>query len=203
MVPKPVPPTVAAPPPSEASVRSDRLVPDAASSGTFRAAVEELFATHFPRVFRIVNRLSGEPDLAADVAQEAFVRLYERGSLPDTPVAWVITVALNRFRNRAAKQSRRLRLLTADRAARVLSDPPPSPARAADGAEARCQVRAALARLPERERQMLLLCAEGYRYRDIAAALNINEASVGTLLARAKRAFRDAYGAYGDDADAS
>ena len=35
------------------------------------------------------------------------------------------------------------------------------------------------------------------------AALNLNEASVGTLLARAKRAFRDAYGAYGDDADAS
>ena len=69
--------------------------------------------------------------------------------------------------------------------------------------EARDRVRAALARLPERECRMLLLCAEGYRYRDIAAALNINEASVGTLLARAKRAFRDAYGAYGDDADAS
>lgn len=186
-------------PPLAAESPSDRFPPDVVPSGAFRAAVEELFANHFPRVFRIVNRLSGEPDLAADVAQEAFVRLYERGSLPDTPVAWVITVALNRFRNRAAKHSRRLRLLTAERAARVLSDPPPSPAQAVAHDEARDRVRAALSRLPERDRQMLLLCAEGYRYRDIAAALNINEASVGTLLARAKRAFRDAYG----DADAS
>jgi RNA polymerase sigma-70 factor (ECF subfamily) len=200
---KSVPPTVVETPPSEVESRIDRLTPEAARSGAFRAAVEDLFATHFPRVFRIVNRLSGEPDLAADVAQEAFVSLYERGSLPDTPVAWVITVALNRFRNRAAKRSRRLRLLTAERAAQVLSDPAPSPAQAIAGDEARDRVRAALALLPERDCRMLLLCAEGYRYRDIAAALNLNEASVGTLLARAKRAFRDAYGAYGDDADAS
>jgi RNA polymerase sigma factor (sigma-70 family) len=200
MVSKSVPSTAASTPPSDVDSRSDRLAPGAARSRAFRAAVEELFATHFPRVYRIVNRLSGEPDLAADIAQEAFVRLYERGSLPDTPLAWVITVALNRFRNRAAKRSRRLRLLTVERAAAVLSDPPPSPAQAVTGADTRSRVRAALARLPERERQMLLLFAEGYRYRDIAASLNINEASVGTLLARAKRAFRDAYG---DDADAS
>ena len=199
MGPKSISPNAPTPPLSASESPRDHLPPDAARSGAFRAAVEELFANHFPRVFRIVNRLSGEPDLAADVAQEAFVRLYERGSLPDTPVAWVITVALNRFRNRATKHSHRSRLLTAERAARVLSDPLPSPAQVVAQDEVRDRVRAALARLPERDRQMLLLCAEGYRYRDIAAALTINEASVGTLLARAKRAFRDAYG----DADAS
>ena len=193
-------PTAPATPPSAGDSRSDRLPPEAARSGAFRAAVEALFTIHFPRVFRIVNRMTGEPDLSADVAQEAFVRLFERGSLPDSPVAWVISVALNRFRNRATKRSRRLRLLTVERAERVLSDPPPSPAQAVAGHETRDRVRAALARLPERECRMLLLSAEGYRYRDIAAALNINEASVGTLLARAKRAFRDAYG---DGSDAS
>jgi DNA-directed RNA polymerase specialized sigma24 family protein len=40
----------------------------------------------------------------------------------------------------------------------------------------------------------LLLRAEGYSYRDIATALDLNEASVGTLLARAVRAFRESYG---------
>jgi len=40
---------------------------------------------------------------------------------------------------------------------------------------------------------MLLLRAEGYSYREIASALQLNEPSVGTLLARAKRAFREAY----------
>jgi len=48
--------------------------------------------------------------------------------------------------------------------------------------------------LPERERQMLLLRYEGFSYREVAHALAINEASVGTLLARAKTAFRDALG---------
>ena len=59
--------------------------------------------------------------------------------------------------------------------------------------ESRRDVRAALETLPERDRQILLLHGEGYRYREIALALRMNEASVGTLLARARRAFRDAY----------
>ena len=55
------------------------------------------------------------------------------------------------------------------------------------------RVRAAIDRLTERDRQMLLLRAEGYAYRELAAAMDLNESSVGTLLARAKRAFREAY----------
>jgi RNA polymerase sigma-70 factor (ECF subfamily) len=47
--------------------------------------------------------------------------------------------------------------------------------------------------MPERERSLLLLRAEGYSYRDMAAALDLNEASVGTLLARAKKMFREFY----------
>jgi DNA-directed RNA polymerase specialized sigma24 family protein len=48
--------------------------------------------------------------------------------------------------------------------------------------------------LPLRERELLLLRAEGYSYRDIASALELNETSVGTLLARARRRFEEAYG---------
>lgn len=168
-------------------------------TASFHDAVAELFDAHFDRLFRFLQRLSGEPDLAADLAQEAFVRMYERGALPDAPEAWLIAVALNRFRNVASKRSRRTRLLTIERATRVLADPPPSPMQTAVASESGERVRAALDRLPERDRQMLLLCAEGYRYRDIAAALGINESSIGTLLARAKRAFR---AVYGDDRDA-
>jgi RNA polymerase sigma factor (sigma-70 family) len=60
--------------------------------------------------------------------------------------------------------------------------------------DTRRQVRQALDRMPERERNMLLLRAEGYSYRDIAHALHVNETSVGVLLARARRAFREIYG---------
>ncbi len=160
---------------------------------SFHDRFVDLFDAHFPRLYRYLDRLSGEPELAADLAQEAFVRLYRRASLPDAPDAWLVTVAVNLFRNVKSTRTRRRRLLTSTRGEGVHSDSPPSPAEAADAAETRRRVRAAVDRLPERERSLLLLRAEGYGYRDIAAALELNEASVGTLLARARRAFREIY----------
>jgi len=153
----------------------------------------ELFDVHFHRLFRYLGRLSGDPDLAADVVQEAFVRLYQRGSAPEDPGAWLISVAMNLFRNEMGKRSRRLRLLTQERGDLTLGDPPPAPDEAAMAGDSRRAVRAALDGLPERDRMLLLLQAEGYRYGEIAAALRLNEASIGTLLARARRAFRRAY----------
>lgn len=159
----------------------------------FHAHFEELFEAHFRRLHRYLNRLSGDAELAADVAQEAFVKLYQRGSLPDAPAAWLITVAMNLFRNAAKSRRRRLELLTLSRVEGILADPPSSPDRAMEVDDSRRRVRSALDRMPERERAMLLLHAEGYSYREIAAALNLNEASIGVFLARARRAFRAIY----------
>jgi RNA polymerase sigma-70 factor (ECF subfamily) len=162
-------------------------------SPSFHDRFVELFDAHFNRIYRYLNRLAGDPELAADVAQEAFIKLYQRGSLPDSPEAWLISVAMNLLRNAKSTQSRRLKLLTPARGENVLSDPPPAPDEALEAEDSRRRVRSALDRLPERERNMLLLQAEGYGYRDIAAALHLNEASVGVLLARARRAFREIY----------
>ncbi len=160
---------------------------------SFHDRFVDLFNAHFHRLYRYLDRLSGEPELAADLAQEAFVKLYRRGSLPDAPEAWLISVAMNLFRNARSTRSRRRRLLTLARGEGAHSDPPPSPERAAVAEDSRRRVRHAIDRLPERERRLLLLRAEGYSYRDVAAALQLNEASVGTLLARARRAFREIY----------
>lgn len=159
----------------------------------FHDRVVGLFRANHDRLFRFLDRQGGDPELAADVVQEAFVRLYGRGTLPENPEAWLISVALNLFRNARSQRSRRLRLLSVERGKRITGDPPPPPDQAAVVGETRERVRAALERLPVRERQLLLLRAEGYAYRDIARALELNEASVGTLLARAKQAFRDVY----------
>ena len=160
---------------------------------TFHDEFVVLFHEHFPRLYRYLARLSGDAALAADLAQEAFVRLYQRRSPPDRPEAWLITVATNLFRNARTKESRRMRLLTVARVEESLPDPPRSPADEMDAEETKRRVSTALTRMSERERHMLLLQAEGYAYRDIATALKLNEASVGTLLARAKRAFRSLY----------
>ena len=162
-------------------------------SPSFHDRFVELFDAHFNRIYRYLNRLAGDPELAADVAQEAFIKLFRRGSLPNSPEAWLISVAMNLLRNAKSTQSRRLKLLTPARGENVLSDPPPAPDEAMEAEDSRRRVRVALDRLPVRERNMLLLQAEGYGYRDIAAALHLNEASVGVLLARARRAFREIY----------
>ncbi len=150
-----------------------------------------LYHEHFPRLARYLGRLGGDADLAADLAQEAFVRLYRRGQAPDTPGAWLVTVATNLLRNARSTRSRRARLLTPARGADTQSDPPPSPAAATEAEGERRRVRATLDQLPERDQQLLLLRAEGYSYHELARILGLNEASVGTLLARARTAFRE------------
>ena len=158
-------------------------------SSQFDAAFAELFGIEYRRLFRYLDRISADPDLAADLAQEAFIRLYRRGAMPDRPGVWLITVAMNLFRNVRSTSARRHRL-AAGHAEEILAD---SPAAQEEEAELSERARQALFALPFRDQQMLLLRSDGYSYRDIAAALSLNESSVGTLLARAKRAFRAAY----------
>jgi len=162
-------------------------------SESFEEEFKGLFHAQFPRVFRYLDRLSGDAEVARDLAQDTFVRLLRRGAPPDRPEAWLVTVATNLWRNARATKSRRARLFGPSRSAEVLADPAESPSSKVEVAETRERVQAAMTQLAERDRQLLLLMAEGYRYREIAEAAGINEASVGTLLARAKRAFREAY----------
>lgn len=160
---------------------------------TFRKSFVALFDAHYHRLHRYLNRLSGDPDLAADIVQEAYIKLYERGALPDAPVSWLITVATNLYRNVYTTRARRNRLLEVVPEAKTYADRPVLPVYEVDSADVARRVRAALDRMPEREKQMLLLRAEGYDYREIAGALDLRVTSVGTLLSRAKRLFRELY----------
>lgn len=159
-----------------------------------------LFEAHYRRLFRYLTRLTGDAEQAADLAQETFIRLYQRGESPDAPEAWIISVAMNLLRNDATTRRRRGRLLTVPRGEGAHSDPELGPDQRVATDDTAGRVRQAMDGMPERDRQLLLLRAEGYSYREMAEALELNEASVGVLLARAKRAFREHYQ---DAADAS
>jgi RNA polymerase sigma-70 factor (ECF subfamily) len=164
----------------------------------FRDEFTRVFEAHYQRLYRYLDRLSGDPDLAADLAQEAFTKLYLRGSLPEEPGAWLATVANNLFRNVHNTRTRRSELLKVVPEASRYSDHAVEPDVPAASSDIARRVRRALDAMPERDRSLLLLRAEGYSYREMAAALEMNEASVGTLLARAKRAFRELYEARSD-----
>lgn len=172
--------------------------PAPATAGGKGASFDTQFATlygaHAESLQRLLTRLADDADVAADLAQDAFIRLYRRGSAPAAPGAWLVSVALNLFRNHVATHRRRERLLGAADEPAVRQDAPPHADASLLSSEDRQRVRRAIDSLPERDRMLLLLRAEDYSYRDCASALNLSAASVGVMLARAKRAFRDAYG---------
>jgi RNA polymerase sigma-70 factor (ECF subfamily) len=105
---------------------------------------------------------------------------------PANPKPWLFAVALNLVRDegrRATRQGRKLELLKGETAGHAA----PGPDAELERQEKVEMVRAALAALSERDREALLLKAEGFRYDEIAAALGMAEGAVGTTLARARR----------------
>ena len=160
-------------------------IPDA-----FEVAFARLFDERFVSLYRYLDRLSGDPDLAEDLAQEAFVRLHRRREIPNDARAWLAAVASNLFRDERRNARTRRSLLARQPAELTLGSPPLSPDAAVERGERATRVRSALDRLPLRDREMLLLRHEGYSYREIASALGIAETSVGTMLVRATTAFK-------------
>jgi RNA polymerase sigma factor (sigma-70 family) len=167
----------------------DRRVSERPFDAEFRA----VFDARFPALFRWLDRYSGDASLASDTAQETFVRLYERGSMPVDVGAWLVSVALNLVRDEHRRTARRRRLLLRRSVSDTMADAAPSPEDDVLAVERRVLVRRTLDRLSERERAMLLLREEGYSYRELALALDVTESGVGTMLARAREAFREAY----------
>ena len=68
-----------------------------------------------------------------------------------------------------------------------------SPDQEFDRAEDTARVRRALAALNDRDREALLLKAEGFNYEEIAATLGLAKGAIGTTLARARRRLVEAY----------
>jgi RNA polymerase sigma-70 factor, ECF subfamily len=158
-----------------------------------------LFRDRYRDLYGLAYRLLGDHGEAEDVVQETFLKLDGHPVLerPDEEVAaWLRRVCLNTAYNRLRGQRRATeRLDRAGRAGRADDevDPGASPLLDVLRAEQQRAVRRALASLPERQRACLLLRHAGYSYAEIAATLDLAVGSVGVLLARGERAFRDAY----------
>src|SRR5262245_38202726 len=151
---------------------------------TFEDEFTALFRDRCEPLYRYLSRLSEDPALAGDIVQDCFVKLYRRGAMPDDPGAWLVTVEHKLLRDDRLRVARRGLLLIPRAADSTAGDHAPEADAAALATERIESVRRALERLPLRDRQLLLLRAEGYAYREIAAALGLAPGSVGTMLAR-------------------
>jgi RNA polymerase sigma-70 factor (ECF subfamily) len=150
--------------------------------------VGHLFETYHESLVRMLWRRTGDRDRAEDIAQETFARAVV--APPRNPRPWLFAVALNLVREDARKglrQGRRLQLLKNEQ------EPAPAPDAVLERNEEVARVRSALAQLNERDREALLLKAEGFNYDEIAETLGLAKGAIGTTLSRARRRLVEAY----------
>ncbi len=156
---------------------------------------DDVYRRRFGELQSLAFRVLGDRAEAEEIAQEAFVRLNDSGMLerPETEqAAWLRRVCLNLAFNRVRDERRGRERL--ERAARLETNGSvEGPETTVDRTEEAAAVRRALAGLPERQRECLLLRHSGFSYAEIATTLDVAIGSVGVLLARGERAFREAY----------
>lgn len=158
-----------------------------------------VFLDAYPGLMRHLTFLLGDRAAAEDIAQEAFLRLFDRPPRNGgDPKAWLHVVAARLAYNYLRAERRRQAREDA-----AWSDPALAPRAAGEpGASGEADVvRAALARLQPRDRMLLLLRAAGRPYQEIAPALGVRPSSVGTLVARASERFRRAYAREAGESD--
>ena len=152
-------------------------------------AFEELFRKEYARVVAIAHRVVVDADEAEDIAQDVFVSFYRKHPAEARYAApWLYAAAAHTALNVLRSRERRGKRDAVEALRR--DSQIPDPEQAAETAETRSEVRAALGRLPDRSAALLVLRYSGLSYDEIAAALGLRQSSIGTLLRRAEDAFR-------------
>ena len=168
--------------------RKERVAVSGSGRGAVRVDLDTVFRRDYQLVVGVAARVLGSRDQAEDVAQDVFLS-FGRSSVPAAEArGWLCVAAahtaLNLLRSGRRRVSREEAAAAADNA--VVSDV----AEAVVTLEERSRVRSALVRLPRKQVVALVLRHSGLSYADVAAALDLSPASVGTTVRRAESALR-------------
>jgi len=162
---------------------------------TARAFVEALFAKHHTEIYAYLVRMLRDPDLAADLAQDAFVKAYKAyNSLEkdENARAWLYQIA----HRVALDHIRRRKIVRMVPWTGESHGAAPSAERLAMDLRLSGPLERALATIPERQRAALLL-AELHDLTgvELAAAMGVSHVAARAILTRARESLRRALAA--------
>ena len=152
--------------------------------------IEATFREQYERVARVIARVVRDPARAEELAVEVFLKLWtNKQAQGDRTQGWLYRVAVRMGLDELRRQTRRTRY------ERLLGfgggvQTPEDIRRATEEQE---RVRLVLGVINRRHAELLLLRSDDFSYDEVASALDLNPASIGTLLSRAQQAFRKEY----------
>jgi RNA polymerase sigma factor (sigma-70 family) len=162
---------------------------------------DEAFTLHHRTVYRCARSVVQDSALAEDITQEVFMRLYKNlDHIKDEEMLrpWLIRVALNLSKN-AIRGNIRANAREENYFKEVEENSVFEPEVDLERREQAREVQRALQKVKEPLRSCLILKQQGLSYREIAEALSLNETSIGTFVARARKEFVRFYGKIGSE----
>ena len=153
-------------------------------------ALRALWSQHAPHIDAVVRRLVGDPDLAADVAQEVWIQIFR--ALPSYRGesqfgTWAHRIAVNRTIN-ALRRVRRLARLEAE-----IEEDTAAVDHDAERSLLLASIEEAAAKLSPGARTVFVLHdVEGYKHEEIAEMLGITSGGSKAQLHRARMLLREA-----------
>lgn len=154
--------------------------------------VEDLFARHQNEIYAYLVRMLRDPELAADLTQDAFVkayRAYDSLQKPENARAWLYQIA-----HRVALDNlRRRRIVRFVPLVGETHNTSPSAEHLAMDLRLSADLQRALEKIPERQRAALLLAElHDLSGLELAAALGVSHVAARALLTRARESLRQA-----------
>ena len=181
---------------NEPSGGSDARLVDAARRGD-QAAYGELVQRYEQRLCRVIYRFTRDLETSEDLAQETFLKVYDRLDQFDTSRRfgpWLFRIGVNLTLDYLRRKKRRVRWsLFTDR----YKDKAPDPAMAdpRNALDLQQEVHAVLQMVPEKYRTVLMLRdLENFSTAEIAAILQRKEATIRWRLAEARHRFQYYWG---------
>lgn len=156
-----------------------------------RLAASELVLRHTDNVMAVCYRMLNDRSAAEDLTQETFLKLWKKASKWEAGNAkistWLYRVAVNACLDRLRKEGREL---PEDAAPERIDQSPQADAVLA-ASETRAVVEDALAKLPDRQRQAIILCHyQELSNTEAADILDTSVEAIESLLSRGRRTLR-------------